>query len=120
MDTTTTYVRATTNQRSEQEGPKSSPFDGDSVEYRLEIEGAFDALTVHGMRSTIDAIVAGQRRVVVDLERVSLMDSSGVGVLVSLWRRIRAQGGSVVVVHAHDQPLAVLKLLKLDAVFGRF
>jgi anti-sigma B factor antagonist len=72
------------------------------------------------MRSSIDAIVAGKRRVVVDLERVSLMDSSGVGVLVSLWRRIRAQGGSVVVVHAHDQPLAVLKLLKLDAVFGRF
>jgi anti-sigma B factor antagonist len=47
-----------------------------------------------------------------------LIDSSGVGAIVSLFKRVKADGGKVVVVRAHDQPLAVLKLLKLDKVFG--
>lgn len=120
MYITSTHGRATDDQSDDLEGAAAPPSPGDGVEYRLEIDGAFDALTVHGVQSTVDAIVAShRRRVVVDLERVSLMDSSGVGVIVSLWRRIKAQGGSVVVEHAHDQPLAVLKILKLDTVFGR-
>jgi anti-sigma B factor antagonist len=85
----------------------------------LRIEGALDALTVREVRTTIDAVVARQpRHVTVDFERVTLLDSTGVGAIVSLFKRITAQGGSVVVVRAHDQPLAVLKLLKLDVVFG--
>ena len=90
--------------------------DGES---KLRIEGALDALSVREVRPTIDALVAGKpRHVTVDMERVTLLDSNGVGALVSLFKQITAQGGRVVVVGAHGQPLAVLRLLKLDAVFG--
>lgn len=91
----------------------------DGGQSRLQIEGALDALTVRDVRQTIDAVVADQpHRVTVDLDRVTMIDSTGVGAIVSLFKRITAQGGQVVVVSAHDQPLAVLKLLKLDVVFG--
>jgi anti-sigma B factor antagonist len=90
--------------------------DGDA---RLEIDGVLDALTVRDVQGTIDAVVADRpRRVVVDLEKLRLIDSSGVGILVSLFKRVKANGGTVVVTKAREQPLAVLKLLKLDAVFG--
>jgi anti-sigma B factor antagonist len=86
---------------------------------RLEIEGALDALTVRDIRPIIDAVVADRpSRVTVDIEKLSLIDSSGVGAIVSLFKRVKANGGSVVVVNAKEQPLAVLKLLKLDQVFG--
>lgn len=88
-------------------------------ESRLQIDGALDALTVRDIRPVIDAVVADRpRRVTVDIERLSLIDSSGVGAIVSLFKRVKANGGSVVVVNAREQPLAVLKLLKLDGVFG--
>lgn len=88
-------------------------------ESSIQIEGALDALTVRDIRPTIDAVVAEQpRHVTVDFDRVTILDSTGVGAIVSLFKRITAQGGRVVVVRAHDQPLAVLKLLKLDAVLG--
>lgn len=91
----------------------------ESGESRLAIEGALDALTVRDIRPVIDAVVAdAPKRVVVDIEKLSLIDSSGVGVIVSLFKRIKATGGTVVVVGAREQPLAVLKLLKLDTVFG--
>lgn len=85
----------------------------------LKIEGAFDAVTVGDINIALDAVVAEHpQRVTVDLDHVPLLDSIGVGAIVSLWKRVREQGGSVVVVHAHDQPLTVLKLLKLEVLFG--
>jgi anti-sigma B factor antagonist len=86
-------------------------------ESRLSISGALDALTVHEIRPTIDAIVAARpRRVAVDFSELTQIDSSGIGAIVSLFKRLKAEGGQVIVVGARDQPLAVLKLLKLDRV----
>jgi anti-sigma B factor antagonist len=88
-------------------------------EIRLQIEGALDALTARDVRPLFDQVVADKpRRVTIDLEALTLIDSSGVGAIVSLFKRVKADGGQVVVVHAQDQPLAVLKLLKLDRIFG--
>ena len=88
-------------------------------ETQLRIEGALDACTIGEICPILDATVAEHpRRVTVDLDEVTILDSMGVGAIVSLWKRVKAQGGKVVVVHAHAQPLLVLKLLRLDAVFG--
>ena len=45
-----------------------------------------------------------------------MLDSSGVGALVSLYKRVRARGGEVVVLGLRDQPLAIFRLLRLDRV----
>jgi anti-sigma B factor antagonist len=86
---------------------------------QLHIDGALDALTARDVRPIFDQVVADKpKKVTVDLEGLTLIDSSGVGAIVSLFKRVKADGGQVVVVRAHDQPLAVLKLLKLDRIFG--
>ena len=86
---------------------------------RLVIEGALDALTARDIRPIFDSVVAEKpKKVTVDLEALTLLDSSGVGAIVSLFKRVRGDGGQVILANAKDQPLAVLKLLKLDKVFG--
>jgi anti-sigma B factor antagonist len=91
----------------------------DGGECQLRIDGSLDALTVREIRPILDEIVAdGARKVTVDFSELTMIDSSGVGAIVSLFKRVKAAGGQVVIVRAHDQPLAVLKLLKLDRVFG--
>jgi anti-sigma B factor antagonist len=91
-------------------------FDGES---RLHISGSLDALTVRDIKSVLDTVVADRpRRVSVDISELTLIDSSGIGAIVSLFKRMKEQGGQLVVVGARDQPLAVLKLLKLERVFG--
>jgi anti-anti-sigma factor len=83
------------------------------------IEGALDALSVDAVQPTFDEVVAQcPGNVVVDLGRVTLLDSFGVGAIVWLFKRINAEGAHMRVVRAHDQPLVVLKLLKLDVAFG--
>jgi anti-sigma B factor antagonist len=82
---------------------------------KLAIRGELDAVSVSELRPELDGLVSKRpRRVEVDLSRLRMVDSSGVGALVSLYKRVRAQGGAVV--GLLDQPLAIFRLLRLDRV----
>lgn len=90
--------------------------DGD--ETLVNIDGTLDALTAPELRPTLDAIVSeGRKSVTLDLSSLRLIDSSGVGALVSLLKRVRAYGGEVRIAGLRDQPLAIFKLLQLNRVF---
>ena len=84
----------------------------------LRIEGALDAVTAPDLRPTLDALVAERRaKITIDLSFLRLIDSSGVGAIVALFKRVRANGGRVTVTGLRDQPLAIFRLLRLDRVF---
>jgi len=87
-------------------------------ETTLSIIGTLDALTVPEIRACVDTLVdEGRQDVTVDMSKVELIDSSGVAVVVSLYKRVRANGGSVKVVGFQGQPATIFKLLRLDRVF---
>jgi anti-sigma B factor antagonist len=84
----------------------------------LVVRGELDALSAPELRPTVDQLVEQKcKDIVVDVSELDLIDSSGVAVLVSLYKRTRAHGGRMVVVGARNQPLAVFKLLRIDRVF---
>ena len=89
--------------------------EGDSVV--LNVRGELDAACVDEIREVVDRLAtAGHRSIIVDLSGLLVIDSSGIGSIVSLYKRVRGKGGTVAVRGAKDQPLAILRLLKLDRV----
>lgn len=85
----------------------------------LHISGELDALSAAELRPLLDRVVDEKRNdVQVDLSQLRLVDSSGVGALVSLYKRVRAGGGHVEFTGVTAQPLVIFKLLRLDVVFG--
>lgn len=83
----------------------------------VRIEGELDAVTVSELRSPLETLVAEQHpRIVVDLSGLRLIDSSGVGALVSLYKKAKAYGGVVTLHGLSDQPMSIFKLLRLDRV----
>lgn len=83
----------------------------------LRVSGELDAVSVVELRPTLDKLVEEKaKRILVDLSELRLIDSSGVGAIVSLFRRVRTHGGTVELVGVQDQPLAIFRLLKLDRV----
>jgi len=83
----------------------------------LRIEGELDAVTSRDLRPSIDALLAERHpRVVVDVSDLRLIDSCGVGGLVSLYKKAREYGGVVTVHGLCNQPAAIFKLLRLDRV----
>ncbi|MFO0550470.1 MAG: STAS domain-containing protein [Polyangiaceae bacterium] len=87
-------------------------------ETTLTIDGTLDALTAPELRPSLDALVTeGRKSITIDLSNLRLIDSSGVGALVSLLKRVRAYGGEVRIAGLKDQPRAIFRLLQLDRVF---
>lgn len=62
----------------------------------------------------------GDVRVVLDLERLEWIDSSGVGALITLFKRARTRGGDVKVAGLQRQPKEIFRLLRLEAAFEVF
>lgn len=92
--------------------------DGSGDRTVLRIEGVLDAVTVSRVRPIIGALVAERHRAItVDLSSLRLIDSAGVGVIVSLYKRCKAFGGTVQVTGLKDQPLAIFRMLRLDRIF---
>ena len=84
----------------------------------LRISGSLDALSTPELRPMIETLVAEKRAAItVDLSELRIIDSSGVGAIVSLYKRMRAVGSKVEVVGLKDQPLAIFRLLRLDRIF---
>lgn len=88
-------------------------------ETTLMFSGKLDVITVPDVAPIIEALVTEKRRkVIVNLAGLDLIDSSGVAAIVGLYKRIRSNGGEVMVTGARDQPLAIFKLLRMDKVFN--
>ncbi len=68
----------------------------------------------------LDAMEQGARTVVVDFTDASYIDSSGLGALVSLSRRLRDAGGDLRLVGLSDELRTLFELTRLDALFPLF
>ncbi len=84
-------------------------------------EKNLDALTVPEARAVVESLVErGGIKVILDMSPVEVIDSSGVGVLVSLNKRLRALGGALRVVGVAGQPLEILKIMRIVQVLAMF
>jgi anti-sigma B factor antagonist len=85
----------------------------------IEVGGEIDVYTAPRLReSIVSAIDAGHRRLIVDVEQVEFLDSTGLGVLVGALKRVRADGGSLDIVCTHERILKIFEITGLDKVFG--
>ena len=84
----------------------------------LSLKGNLDALTAPDLRPTIDDLVSNRKnKVVLDLKQLELIDSSGVGAIVSLFKRVRQIDGDVKIACLENQPKEIFRLLNLDKAF---
>jgi anti-anti-sigma factor len=79
------------------------------------LDGDFDALGAGAVRSSFEELVTdGGTDVVVDMSGVRFMDSSGIGALVYLYKRLVAAGRGLELVGLDGQPLELVNLLRVD------
>lgn len=93
--------------------------EGDVTVFAL--KGNLDALTAPTLKKEIEALLAARKiNVVFDLSDLELIDSSGVGAIVSLFKRVRTLQGDVKIARLQGQPAEIFKLLRLDRAFEIF
>ena len=65
-----------------------------------------------------DLVAAGRTKVVVDLEETTFLDSSGLGALVTIAKRVREAGGQIRLAGLNDDLRSLFELTKLDTLFA--
>ena len=66
----------------------------------------------------LDALEGGSRKFLIDFTKTGYIDSSGLGVLVSLSKKIRDEGGDLRLAGLNDDLKTLFELTKLDTLFA--
>ena len=95
---------------------ETSERDGWSV---LEVGGEVDVATAPRLREQLITLVNDERfRIVVDLEHVDFIDSTGLGVLIGALKRVRSHDGDLALVCTEPRILKVFEITGLLNVFS--
>lgn len=85
----------------------------------VSVAGEVDVYTAAQLRAALDDEVAADHvQLVVDLDEVTFLDSTGLGVLVGRLKLVRNQSGWLRLVCSNDRILRVFRITGLDKVFG--
>jgi anti-sigma B factor antagonist len=84
----------------------------------LRLEGEIDLSSAHLLVESIDdAVASGASTVVLDFAGVSFVNSTGLGAMVAATKRLRADGGDLVLRQFRGIPASALATTGLDRFF---
>lgn len=87
----------------------------------LQPDGILDSTKGGEFREEINKLVdAGAKTVLVDFQKVTFMDSSGLGALVLALKTVRAAGGKLFICSINEQVKMLFELTSMDRVFQIF
>jgi anti-sigma B factor antagonist len=85
----------------------------------VDVQGEIDISTAPRLRELlIDLVSTNHYQIVVNLEKVGFVDSTGLGVLVGGLKRVRAHDGSLDLVCTREPILQIFRITGLTKVFG--
>ena len=85
----------------------------------IEVGGEIDVYTAPKLRECITGLVdEGHRDLIIDLEQVEFMDSTGLGVLVGGLKKVRAHDGSMRLICNQERLLKIFRITGLAKVFA--
>ena len=89
--------------------------DGNTI---IEVGGEIDVYTAPKLRDKITELVGnGNYHLVIDMEKVDFLDSTGLGVLVGGLKKVRAHDGSMRLICNQERLLKIFRITGLAKVF---
>ena len=97
---------------------KLGHYNRDGIEV-IDVAGTIDIYTAPRLRELlIDLVSTNNCQLIVNLEKVEFLDSTGLGVLVGGLKRVRAHDGSLDLVCTQERILKIFRITGLTKVFG--
>jgi anti-sigma B factor antagonist len=91
----------------------------DDGTYIVSLGGEVDLYTAPELKQELHRLVgAGATRLVIDMSETTFIDSTTLGVLLSVVKRVRPEGGTVVLVCPDRNVRRIFEITLLDRVFA--
>jgi anti-anti-sigma factor len=82
----------------------------------VKLSGEMDAFGCTQIRAELEKVAYSQENnILLDLSNVSFLDSSGIGVIVFLFKRLKAKGRSMEIIGVQGQPKELMNLLRISS-----
>jgi anti-sigma B factor antagonist len=83
--------------------------------------GRLDAASVKTLKESVNSLIKKEIKfIVIDMNQLDFIDSSGLGSLVSCLRQVNKEGGDIRLSELQDQIRALIELTRLHRVFQIF
>ena len=97
---------------------KLGHYNKDGIEV-IDVRGQIDIYTAPRLRELlIDLVSKNNYQLIVNMDKVEFLDSTGLGVLVGGLKRVRAHDGSLDLVCTQERILKIFRITGLTQVFG--
>ncbi len=84
----------------------------------LDIQGEIDLYNAPEIKDTIQKLIEAQKyNIIINLEKVSYIDSSGIGALISSLSNLKKYQGSLKIINVYASVKKVFELTKLTSFF---
>lgn len=85
--------------------------------YLIKLFGDFDSTLSEEARTEFSNLAQrAEKSVVLDLSDVEFIDSSGVGAIVFLYKRLRCKNLELSICNPQEQPYELIRLLRIDKI----
>lgn len=86
----------------------------------ITIDGDMDANGCSELQPDFDALINEEAlpNITLHLGHVDFLDSSGIGAIVFLFKRLKAQGKSLSLIQVHGQPMEIIQLLRINTAIS--
>ena len=89
-----------------------------SVVRVLKPKGNLDSINANNLRREIlDLVDRGVKIIIIDLDSVVFMNSSGMGALVATLKAVKAKGGELALCSLTEQVKIIFELSRMDRIF---
>jgi anti-sigma B factor antagonist len=87
--------------------------------YLIRVEGQLIVGNRQELKAAVQAALdQSERRFIIDFSRTGYIDSSGLGALVSISKKVREQGGELKLSGLNEDLRSLFELTKLDTLFA--
>ena len=84
----------------------------------IKLQGELDALACNEIRPAFESVADNHKNVALDLADVSFIDSSGIGAIVFLFKRLRVQGHELKLINVQGQAKELITLLRINSAIS--
>ncbi len=87
----------------------------------ISLDGEIDLYTASDLRDAIfEQIDSNKIKIIIDLENITYIDSSGIGTLITSLSKLKKINGNMSIIHVYDSVKKVFELTKLTTFFKIF
>jgi len=93
-------------------------FNSENSDYFIKLSGEMDAYGCSQVDSELEKVLDADsvQHISLDIDKVTFLDSSGIGVIVFLFKRLKSSGGTLEISNVNGQPKELIKLLRVGSV----